>query len=86
MGNNISRFSESESCSGDSNFPEAVQLTKTAKNENGEEILEIDVKVINEVLGNPKYKDHYVAIYTIAGPTRTEKSFLLSLLWHYLQR
>ena len=85
MGNNISRFSGSESCSGDSNFPEVVQLTKTAKTENGEEILEVGVEDVNEVLGNPKYKDHFVAIYTVAGPTRTGKSFLLSLLWHYLQ-
>ena len=84
---NVKRFSDSASCRGDSDYStELVQLTKTKRTAEGEEILIIDVDVLNKVLGNPEYKDYYVAIYTIAGPTRTGKSFLLSLLWNYLQR
>ena len=84
---NFNRSSDSESCRVDSDHSaKLVPLTKTERTDKGEEILLIDVDALNEVLGNPEYKDHYVAIYTIAGPTRTGKSFLLSLLWHYLQR
>ena len=65
---------------------ELVQLTNTDQNEAGEDILLVDVNKVSEVLGNPKYKDCYAAIYTIAGPTRGGKSFLLSLLYQFLQQ
>ena len=71
--------------SNDSSHVQLVQLTKTQLSQTGETILQIDVKAVNEVLGNPEYQDHYVAIYTIAGPSRSGKSFLLSLLYHYLK-
>jgi len=66
---------------------EVVQLTKAVQCEGAasEEILLVDINAIEDVLGNSEYKDHYVAIYTIAGPTRSGKSFLLSLLWRFLQ-
>ena len=62
-----------------------VQLTKTELSPTtGEEILVVDLDAVGAVLGNPVYKDHYVAIYTIAGPTRSGKSFLFSLFWKFL--
>ena len=63
---------------------ELVELAKTKNSTSGEEILFVDVDAVREVFGNPKYKDYYVAVYTIAGPTRSGKSFLFSLLWHFL--
>ena len=63
-----------------------VQLTKTKRLATGEEKLEVDLNSVNTVLGNPSYKDCHVAIYTIAGPGRSGKSFLLSLFWLFLQR
>ena len=63
-----------------------VQLTKTKRLATGEETLEVDLNSVIEVLGNPKYKDCYVAIYAIAGPARRGKSFLLSLFCNFLQR
>ena len=63
-----------------------VQLTKTKRLATGEEKLEVDLDSVNKVLGNPSCKDCHVAIYTIAGPARSGKSFLLSLLWLFLQR
>ena len=66
---------------------ELIQLTKRSKRDNdGDEILQVDMEAVNIVLGNPRYKDCFVAIYTIAGPTRSGKSFLLSLFWQFLQR
>ena len=65
---------------------EIVQLTKTKPSADGEEMLVVDEDAVKAVLGNPEYKDHYVAIYTIAGPTRSGKSFLFSLLWQFLQQ
>ena len=63
-----------------------VQLTESEKSKTGEETLLVDLKALDSVLGNPEYKDYYAAIYTIAGPTRSGKSFLLNLLWSFLQR
>ena len=65
---------------------EFVQLTKTKTSANGEEMLVVDLDAVKAVLGNPDYSDHYVAIYTIAGPTRSGKSFLFSLLWQFLHK
>ena len=62
-----------------------VQLRKTEL-KNGDDTLLVDVDNVSEVLGNLKYKDCYAAIYTIAGPTRGGKSFLLSLLFQFLQQ
>ena len=62
-----------------------VQLTSTQQTTSGEEILLVDSDAVNKVLGNPQYKDCYAAIYTIAGPTRSGKSFLFSLLWKFLK-
>ena len=63
---------------------ELVELTKTKNSTRGEGSLFVDVDGVRKVFGNPKYKDYYAAVYTIAGPTRSGKSFLFSLLWHYL--
>ena len=63
-----------------------VQLTKTEQKETGGDTLLVDVNNVSEALGNPKYKDCYAAIYTIAGATRGGKSFLLSLLFQFLQQ
>ena len=77
-----------EGSSGESSEPtELIQLTKRRKRDNaGNEILQVDMEAVNSVLGNPRYKDCYAVIYTIAGPSRSGKSFLLSLFWHFLQR
>ena len=47
-------------------------------------MLVVDEDAVKAVLGDPEYKDHYVAIYTIASPTRRRKSFLFSPLWQFL--
>ena len=57
-----------------------VQLAKSVENN-----FIVDLEAVKAVLENPIYKDHYVAIYTIAGPSRTGKSFLLNLFWNFLQ-
>ena len=77
-----------EASSGESSEPtELIQLTKRSKRNNaGNEILQVDMEAVRMVLGNPTYNDYYVAIYTIAGPSRSGKSFLLSLFWQFLQR
>ena len=62
-----------------------VQLTSVQQTTSGEEVLVVDVDAVDKVLGNPQYKDCYAAIYTIAGPTRSGKSFLFSLLWKFLK-
>ena len=69
-----------ESC----NDNEVIQLTKIEKSAKGEDILYVDINAVKSVLGNPEYKDYYAAVYTIAGPTRTGKSFLFSLLSSFL--
>ena len=63
-----------------------VQLTKTEEKNNGEKNFIVDISAVKDVLGNPQYENHYAAIYTIAGPSRTGKSFLLNLLWNFLQK
>ena len=40
----------------------------------------IDMEALGKVLNNPEYKDHLVAIYSVAGPFRSGKSFLINLL------
>ena len=62
-----------------------VQLTTTKQSAAGEKTYFADLTAIFEVFGNPKYKDCYAAIYTIAGPTRSGKSFLFSLLREFLK-
>ena len=79
---NITKTSETTN----SNDVEIVQLTKIEQSAAGEEILSVDMDAVNSVLGNPKYKDYPVAVYTIAGPTRTGKSFFLSLFRSFLLR
>ena len=66
------------------NKDDVVQLTKIEKSADGEDILYVDINAVKSVLGNPEYKDYYAAVYTIAGPTSTGKSFLLSLLSSFL--
>ena len=87
MGNRNSQ-QHSEASSAESSVPnELIQLTKRSKRNNaGDEILQVDMDNVSKVLGNPEYKDFYVAIYTISGPTRSGKSFLLSLFLQFLQR
>ena len=63
-----------------------VPLVKTERSCTGEKILQVDVNAVSEVLENPEYKDHYVAIYTIVRPIRTGKSFLFSLLWKFFKQ
>ena len=62
-----------------------VQLTTTKQSASGEKTYFTDLTAVFEVFGNPQYKDCYAAIYTIAGPTRSGKSFLFSLLWKFLK-
>ncbi|CAK8681927.1 unnamed protein product [Clavelina lepadiformis] len=63
------------------NKTEAINITKR---ENGK--INLDKNALGEVLGNPKVKKYPVAIYSVAGPFRTGKSFLLNLFVRYLQR
>ena len=65
--------------------PPVVQLTKTIRCTSGEEKNFVDINAVKDVIGNPKFKDHYTVVYTIAGPSRTGKSFLLNLFWNFLQ-
>ena len=83
MDNDVS-FSGTRNSDHSSNS-EVVQLTKTQIDSTGQKILQVDLEAVNEVFGNPSYKEYHVAVYTIAGPSRTGKSFLLSLLFHYLK-
>ena len=66
------------------NDNDVVQLTKIEKSPEGEDVLRVDMDAVKSVLGNPEYKDYYAAVYAIAGPTRTGKSFLLNLLSNFL--
>ena len=77
--------SEKATSSDSSISSEIIQLTKTQLSDTGEKILHVDMDNIKTVFGNREYKDYHVAIYTIAGPMRTGKSFLLSLLWSFLK-
>ena len=66
---------------------DVVPLVKTESCwRTGEKILQVDLDALRKVLGNPEYKDHFVAIYTIVGPTRSGKSFLLNLFWNFLHQ
>ena len=72
----------------ETSFPassDLVQLTQAEQNAAGDETLLVDLDKVSNVLGNPEYKECYAAIYTIAGPTRSGKSFLFSLLCHFLK-
>jgi len=67
------------------NFTEkATKITKTIKTKNGTQV-EIDVKALQSVLKNPKYADYPVAVYSIIGPYRSGKSFLLSCWANFVQ-
>ena len=57
----------------------------TKESEDSSEI-SIDIEALEKILNNPNYKDHLVAICTIAGPFRSGKSFLLNLLISYIRR
>ncbi|XP_076810072.1 atlastin-3-like [Clavelina lepadiformis] len=63
------------------NKTEAINITKR---ENGK--INLDKSVLEKVLGNPKVAKYPVAIYSVAGPFRTGKSFLLNLFVRYLER
>ena len=63
-----------------------LQLTKEIKREDGSVKVVIDVDKLRYVFLNPEYKDHLVAVYAIAGPFRSGKSFLQNLLGSYLRR
>ena len=45
----------------------------------------LDEKALKSVLKNDKWSNCLVAVYSIAGPYRSGKSFLLSLLYRYLK-
>ena len=47
--------------------------------------IELDILALISVLRNPNYANYPVAIYSIAGPYRSGKSFLQNLLIHYIQ-
>ncbi|CAK8681920.1 unnamed protein product [Clavelina lepadiformis] len=63
------------------NKTEAINITKR---ENGK--INLDKNALKEVLGNEKVAEYPVAIYSVAGPFRTGKSFLLNLFVRYLER
>ena len=65
---------------------ELVQLTRIEQSNNNEPILLVNEEAVESVWGNPKYEDCYPVIYTIAGPARSGKSFLFSLLWSFLKQ
>ena len=60
-------------------FPgsKTTKITKETQTEQGVKI-EIDAKALKKVLTNPMYKDFPVAVYSVIGPFRSGKSFLLS--------
>lgn len=45
---------------------------------------ELDLIALMKILRNPDYADYPIALYSISGPFRSGKSFLLSLLVHYI--
>ena len=47
--------------------------------------IKLDITALMIVLRNPKYAIYPVAIYSIAGPYRSGKSFLQNLLIQYIQ-
>ena len=47
--------------------------------------IELNMFALMSVLRNPKYANYPVAIYSIAGPYRSGKSFLQNLLIQYIQ-
>ena len=63
-----------------------IQLTKEIKRRDGSVKVVIDVDKLKYVFLDPKFKDHLVAVYAIAGPFRSGKSFLQNLLGSYLRR
>ena len=62
-----------------------LQLTKETRLKDGTVKVVIDVDKLEYVFLDPKYKDHLVAVYAIAGPYRSGKSFLQNLLGSYLR-
>ena len=54
-----------------------TKITKSVKTEHGTNV-EFDLEALKKVLKNPKYEHYPVAIYSIIGPFRSGKSFLLS--------
>ena len=52
--------------------------------QNGSNKIEIDMKALQQVLKNPKYEHYPVAVYSVIGPFRTGKSFLLSCWTHFV--
>ncbi|XP_076810317.1 atlastin-2-like [Clavelina lepadiformis] len=63
------------------NKTEAINITKR---ENGK--INLDKNALEKVLGNEKVAEYPVAIYSVAGPFRTGKSFLLNLFVRYFER
>ena len=69
-----------------SGLSELVSLTKTPEVGSSNRGLEVDIKAVESVFGQPEYTDYYAVVYIIAGPTRKGKSFLLSLFLDFLKR
>ena len=63
-----------------------VRLTTQEVCDDGSRKITIDVKILRKIFLNPKYEDRLVAVYAIAGPFRSGKSFLLNLLIPHLRR
>ena len=62
---------------------QAVQICKFVSNGSGKQLLELNVKAFQEIIG--KASDKPIAIYCISGKYRSGKSFLLGLFLQYLQ-
>ena len=63
-----------------------LQLTKEETRSDGTTKIIIDTDKLIYVFLNPKYEDCLVAVFAIAGPFRSGKSFLQNLLGSYLRR
>jgi len=61
-----------------------TKITKEIQTENDIKI-EIDVKALMKVLKQPQYAKYPVAVYSIIGPFRSGKSFLLSCWTHFVK-
>ena len=60
-----------------------VEITYVCKKDSK---IKLNITALMFILRNPKYAIYPVAIYSIAGPLRSGKSFLQNLLIQYIQK
>ena len=67
-------------------FEKTTKITKTITTEDGKKKVALDEEALRKVLKNPKYAKYRVAVYTIIGPYRSGKSFMLNVWITFIRR